>query len=175
MRVAVIDTSCVIALDAVSLIPRTSVMFSRLLLPKAVRRELFRRKNMKKRIQRLFRDLHFLAACDEYDQGVVDVLLSERRRQGLKDRGEAEAVAQAGTVGATAIIDDPFGRKLAADYRLECHGTLLVFTELNRRGFLPGDELSRHLRQLARQGLRLAWPEANEFLISIGQPSLERS
>jgi hypothetical protein len=41
-----IDASCVIILDHLNLLPQMSFLFSRVLVPKAVRTELFRRRNV---------------------------------------------------------------------------------------------------------------------------------
>ena len=54
-----------------------------------------------------------MVSCDDYDQGAVEVLPSGRIPLGKKDRGETEAVVQATAVGATVIVDDPWGRRLA--------------------------------------------------------------
>lgn len=101
-----IDTSCVIALDLVDLLPKLSFLFSAVLIPRAVRSELFRRRRTRDRIQALLRDYSFLQPCDEYDRGAADVLLVERARQGVADRGETEAVVQAAAVGSAVVVDD---------------------------------------------------------------------
>lgn len=49
-----IDSSCVIALDHLNLLPQLSLLFSRVLIPKAVREELFKRRVTKDRLQVLF-------------------------------------------------------------------------------------------------------------------------
>ena len=41
MRQCTIDTSCAIALDTLDLLPKLSWLFSRVLLPKALHKELF--------------------------------------------------------------------------------------------------------------------------------------
>jgi predicted nucleic acid-binding protein len=109
-----IDSSCVIALDHLDHLPKLSFLFSQVLLPKAVRNDLFRRTGTKKRVQSLFRTYAFVEPCDAYDKGAVDILLAERDREGTKDRGEAEAVVQAAQIGAMVIVDDQWGRELAA-------------------------------------------------------------
>lgn len=121
-----IDTSCVIALDAIDLIPLLSFLFSRVWLPKAVRAELFRRRRTKDRLRALLDAYDFLQNCDEYDHGAVDVLLLEWTGQGKKDRGEAEAIVQAAVLGATVVIDKRRGRRLAANFQLKCHGTIWI-------------------------------------------------
>jgi predicted nucleic acid-binding protein len=118
-----IDSSCVIALDHLDLLPQLSLLFSRVLVPKAVREELFKRRITKNRLQVLLDTYAFLERCDGYEKGTVDVLLVERTLQGRRDRGEAEAVVQASEFGATVLVDDPWGRELAARDGLDPHGT----------------------------------------------------
>ena len=96
-----IDTSCFIALDHLDLIPKLSFLFSQVLLPKAVRNELFRDTTTKDRVRFLFNAYGFVNRCDNYDKGAVDILLVERVRQGKEDRGEVEAIVQAAELGAT--------------------------------------------------------------------------
>lgn len=108
-----IDSSCVIALDHLNLVPMLSFLFSIVLVPKAVREELFKRRSAKDRLRSLFDAYAFFQRCDGYEQGAVDFLLAERKAQGAEDRGETEAVVQASQVGATVIVDDPWGRELA--------------------------------------------------------------
>jgi hypothetical protein len=93
-------------------VPKLSFLFSIALVPKAVREDLFKRRATKDRLQGLFEAYAFFQRCDGYEQGAVDFLLAERTRQGAEDRGEVEAVVQASQVGATAIVDDPWGREL---------------------------------------------------------------
>src|SRR5262245_1889617 len=106
-RSCTIDSSCVIALDHLDLVSRLSLLFTTVLVPKAVREDLFKRRTTKDRLQTVFADYAFFQRCDSYDQGTVDFLLAERRRLGRKDRGEVEAVVQASQLGATVIVDDP--------------------------------------------------------------------
>jgi hypothetical protein len=53
VRRSTIDSSCVIALDHLDLIPELSLLFSIVLVPKAVREDLFKRRVAKDRLQRL--------------------------------------------------------------------------------------------------------------------------
>ena len=129
-RRCTIDASCVIALDHLKLAPQLSLLFSEVLVPKAVRKDLFKRRGTKNRLQSLFEDYALFQRCNDYDQGAVDFLLAERARKGTKDRGEAEAVVQASQLGAVVIVDDRWGRRLAAGFDLETHGTLWVFGRL---------------------------------------------
>ena len=109
----VIDSSCVIALDALNLLPQLTYLFHRLLIPSAVEEDVNRRRRTKDRIKVLLRKYAFIEKCSDYDQTAVDLLLIERRLKGKgrpgpdeavlqnkKDRGEAEAVVQATEHGA---------------------------------------------------------------------------
>jgi predicted nucleic acid-binding protein len=120
-----IDSSCVIALDHLDLVPQLSLLFSEVLVPKSVREDLFKRRATKDRLQGLFEAYAFFQRCDHYDQGTVNFLLAERAREGDEDRGEAEAVVQASQVGAVVIVDDPWGRELAERDDLEFPRNLL--------------------------------------------------
>src|ERR1035441_3315852 len=98
-----IDSSCIIALDHLDLVPKLSFLFSVVLVPKAVQEELFKHEATEERLQAIFGSFAFFQHCDGYEQGTVDFLLAERDRQGAEDRGEVEAVVQASQVGATVI------------------------------------------------------------------------
>jgi hypothetical protein len=93
-RRCTIDSSCVIALDHLNLVPQLSLLFSTVLVPKAVREDLFKRRATKDRLQLLFDAYAFFQRCDGYEKGTVDFLLAERTREGARDRGEVEAVVQ---------------------------------------------------------------------------------
>ena len=173
--VCTIDTSCIVALDHLDLLPKLSLLFSRVLLPKAVRTELFKRRSTKDRLRTLLRSYAFIARCDEYDKGTVDVLLIERVKQGMEDRGETEAVVQAAGLGATVIVDDPGGRELAERNRLDYHGSLWVMKRLWELELLSGPSLREGLLRLRRQGIRLPWLSANALLAECGQAPLTDS
>jgi predicted nucleic acid-binding protein len=171
--VAVIDSSCVIALDSLNLLPKLTWLFDRLLLPKAVRVELNRRRITKDRIRLLQREFSpFLASCDKYDQGAVDVLLTRRAQSSKKDRGETEAVVQAAAEGAIVIIDDRRGRMLADQYSLQCHGTLWILERLQQLGLLTAPILRQHLEHLRLRRARFPVSAANELLQRLGQEPL---
>jgi predicted nucleic acid-binding protein len=172
VRRCTIDSSCVIALDHLELLPQLSLLFSIVLVPKAVREDLFKRRATKDRLQLIFDAYAFFQRCDGYDQGAVDFLLAERSRQGAQDRGEVEAVVQASQFGATVIVDDPWGRKLAARYDLELHGTLWVLQRFYELDLLSSNALRACFESLRLRGTRLPWATLNTFLLQIGQPPL---
>jgi predicted nucleic acid-binding protein len=169
-RRCTIDSSCVIALDHLGLVPKLSLLFSIVLVPKAVREDLFKRRATKNRLQSVLDTFAFFQRCDGYEQNTVDFLLAERAREGARDRGEAEAVVQASEFGAVVIIDDPWGRTLAERYDLDFHGTLWVLQRFHELGLLSSSALRDCLASLRRRGTRLPWEIVNNLLSEIGQP-----
>ena len=152
--------------------PQPSVLFSPVLVPKAVRNELFKLRATKDRLQVIFSTYGFFQRCDGYDQGTVDFLLAERTRLGVKDRGEVEAVVQASQFGAAVIVDDPWGRDLATREDLEFHGTVWVLQRFYQLGLLSST-LGDCFAVLRDRGVRLPWETVNELLVSIREEPLK--
>ena len=169
LPICTIDASIVVGLDHLNLLPQLSLLFSRVLLPKAVRTELYRRRETKDRLQAILRAYAFIERCDDYDKGAVDVLLVDRVRQGFEDRGEAEAVIQAAKVGATVIVDDPWGRGLAKRVGREFHGTIWVMRRFYELGLVTGPVARSSFLRLLDRGIRLPVASINEFLVEIGE------
>jgi predicted nucleic acid-binding protein len=167
-----IDSSCVIALDHLDLLPQLSFLYSCVLVPKAVREDLFKRRATKDRIRSLFDAYAFFQRCDGYEKGAVDFLLAERARQGMRDRGEVEAVVQASELGASVIVDDPWGRELAARDALDFHGTIWVLQRFWALGLISTTALRECFASLRRRGTRLRWETVNELLVKIGEQRL---
>jgi predicted nucleic acid-binding protein len=170
--VCTIDASSVIALDRLNLLPQLSFLFSQVLLPGAVRTELFRRKATKDRLKTILDSYAFVAPCDDYDKGAVDILLIERATQGVKDRGEAEAVVQAVEVGAMVVVDDRWGRKLARRFGRDFHGTFWVLRRFFDLGLISSGACRAHFVELFHYGIRLPKTLVNEFLVDIGEPPI---
>jgi predicted nucleic acid-binding protein len=166
---ATIDASCLVALDTVDLVPQLSLLFSRVLVPRAVRSELTRQKSTRKRRQVLLRKYAFLEPCDDYDLGVLGVFLAERVRTRTRDRGEMEAIAQAAKFSTAILIDDKLGRNLASRQSLEYHGTLWVLRRFRELDLITGSGLRVFLERLRKSGARIPVKEANELLIEIGE------
>jgi len=169
-----IDASCLIALDHLDLLPQLSLLYSRVLVPKAVRIELFRRRQTKDRLRAVFKWYAFVERCDDYDKASVDILLIERRRRRVKDRGEVEAVIQGAAAGAVVIVDDPWGRDLAERLGCSFHGTFWVLRRFFELGLSPSSVTRNHFVQLRRRGTFLPWDAVKEFLVSIGESPLPR-
>jgi predicted nucleic acid-binding protein len=167
-----IDSSCVIALDHLDLLPQLSLLFSRVLVPKAVREDLFKRRTTKDRLLSLFDSYAFFERCDDYEKGTVDFLVAERARQGMRDRGEVEAVVQASESGATVIVDDPWGRDLAARDDLDYHGTVWVLQRFYELGLMSSSALRICFRVLRDRGTRLPWETVDALLLEVGEDPL---
>jgi predicted nucleic acid-binding protein len=164
-----IDSSCVIALDHLELVPQLSLLFSIVLVPVAVRAELFKLQETEERLNFVFENYAFFQHCDDYEQGAVDILMAERTRLGARDRGEVEAVVQASQVGATVIVDDPGGRKLAERHALEFHGTLWVLQRFQELDLLTSAALRVAFFALRARGIRLPWDDVNTLLSRLGE------
>lgn len=171
-RRCTIDSSCVIALDHLGFVPKLSFLFSIVLVPKAVREDLFKRRATKNRLQGIFDAYAFFQRCDGYERGTVEFLLAERSRRGARDRGEAEAVVQASQFGAAIIVDDRWGRKLAARFDLEFHGTFWILQRFHELGLVSSGELRDCFASLGGRGIRMPWKGVNELLARIGESPL---
>lgn len=120
----------------------------------------------------MFASYAFLERCDDYDRGAVDLLLVERTRRGMQDRDEVEAVVQAAQQGAVVVVDDPWGRELAARDDLEYHGTFWVLKRFYELGLLSATSIRNCLAALSQRGTRLPWEMVSAFLVDIGQEPL---
>lgn len=168
-RGCTIDSSCVIALDHLDLLAKLSFLFSRVLVPKAVRQDLFKRRATKNRLQALFDSYAFFERCDDYEKGVVEFLLVERTRGGMRDRGEVEAVVQASPLGAAVIVDDPWGRALAENFDLEFHGTVWVLQRFGELELISSTAFREYFVALRQRGIRLPWETVNALLVERGE------
>ena len=105
----------------------------------------------------------------------MGVLRAEGVRLGKRDRGEAEAVVQAATLAATAVIDEPWGRRLARSHSLECHGTIWILEQLHALGLKESHDLRRNFQDLRRRGIRFPIRAANDLLRRIGEQPIDIS
>jgi predicted nucleic acid-binding protein len=168
-RIAVIDSSCIISLDALNLLPQLTFLFEKIHIPKAVRRELYDVRATRDRLRALLRQYAVIRRCNDYDQGAVNVLWSERHAEGSRDLGEVEAIVQAAKLGATVVVDDQWGRELAERYRLDYHGTLWILERLCELKLLSTAVLRVHLLTLQARGRYFPLDAANSLLERLGE------
>lgn len=170
--VAVIDTSSVIALDAIDAWSELTVLFDRLLLPDGVRTELQRRRAMKDRLRKVFDEYSYVEWCTDYDRTAADILRPERKVRRNKDKGEAETIVQASTRGAIVIVDDRWGRKQAELYRLDYWGTLRILERFYELGLRTGARIRSDLLTLKQRRIRLPTRAIRTLLNEMGEQPL---
>jgi predicted nucleic acid-binding protein len=171
-RSAVIDSSCIVSLDVLNLLPQLTYLFENIYIPKAVRRELYDVRSTRDRLRALLRQYAVIRRCNDYDQAAVNILWAERHSEGSKDLGEVEAVVQAAKLGAVAVVDDPWGRELAARFRLDYHGTLWILERLCELRLLFPAVLREHLLTLRARGRRFPLDAANGLLERVGEQGI---
>jgi predicted nucleic acid-binding protein len=154
------------------MIPQLSLLFEVVLVPRAVRREFYKRRAAKNQMRRLFRDFAFVRPCNDYEQAAVELHLIERARLNTRDQGEAEAVVQAAQFGAAVMVDDAWGREIAEKNDLEVHGTLWLVQQFYGLGLLSASAMRELFVLLRVNDRRLPWSAVNNYLRSIGQPDL---
>ena len=171
-RVATIDTSVLLSLQCTGMIGAVSLLFNRLLVPVAVRREVAARADRNSTALAALDEFEFLDACDDYDPASVDVLLQERMYRGEgRDQGEAEAVAQAAQRSAQMVlVDDALGRSWAKAMALEYHGTFWIFEQLRAKGVVT--QLRPHFDELLRSQRRQPLVSMNEILRKYDEPEI---
>ena len=146
------------------MISGVSALFTRLLVPTAVRRELAAKSHRNAAALQALEENVIFDACDDYDAVSLEVLLQERAFRGEgKDQGEAEAVAQAAKRSTQMVlVDDALGRSWAEMMKRECHGTLWIFEQLRILEYLSS--LRPLFEQLLQNGRRQPLLSMNEIL-----------
>lgn len=168
---AVLDSSCAIALAEAGLLPQLSTLFSQVLIPTAVRREL---SHLDHRID-LLRQLQtggFITYCKDYDQASADAMLTPQERRKKRNQGEAEAIVQASQYQATVLVDDRDARNKAFLRGLRCTGSLGIVIQLHDSFFLSPAECRLAFVRIIAAGCRLPLQQVNQFLDRIGQQPL---
>lgn len=161
-----------LSLQCTGMISAISILFARLLVPVAVRREIAAKSRQNAAALQALAEYAIFDACDDYDQASVEVLLQERTFRGEgKDQGEAEAVAQAAQRSVQMVlVDDPLGRNWAKAMSLECHGTLWIFEQLRILEHIGN--LRPLFEQLLKNGRRQPLPAMNEILRKYHEPEI---
>ncbi len=170
--IATIDTSVLVSLQCAGLLSALSVQFERVLVPTAVRAELVAGGAKNQAALAALAEYAFFENCDDYDPALVTLLLGTRTsvKEG-RDQGEAEAIIQAAKRRADMVlVDDPLGRKWAANHSLACHGTIWVCGELRRTGYL--NELRKYYVAMLLSGRRQPVEEMNRILREFGEKGI---
>ena len=70
------------------------------------------------------------------------------------------------------LVDDKWGRKLAANFHLEVHGTLCILQRFQELGLITATDLRRHFLALRELGIRLRWGKVDTLLDNLGEEPL---
>jgi predicted nucleic acid-binding protein len=70
------------------------------------------------------------------------------------------------------IVDDRWGRKLAASFDLEFHGTLWILQRFQELELITSTDLRRHLLRLRELRIRLPWTQVETLLSKLGEERL---
>jgi predicted nucleic acid-binding protein len=131
LRIAVVDASPLINLAHLNLARELTLFFDRVYVPRAVQRELNRKKRFRYRLNKLYAT-GFFVRCKIADPFNVELLRAEL------DEGEAEALIQAQEQRALFFIgDERRARQIAARMGRKAVGTLRLLARLNLEGRAP--------------------------------------
>lgn len=130
--IVVADTSPLIALAVMDLLPVLNILFKTVLVPSAVVTECL--DNLSKP-----RAVDISAALT--DRLLVEQSASDRSYcellANVLDPGEAEAIALAKELGAVAMIDERAARAVAAREKIACIGSLYVLIKARQEKLIP--------------------------------------
>jgi len=142
VRIAVIDSSPLINLTHLELARHMALFFDRVYVPRAVQREVNRKRRFRYRLNKLYRTGLF-TRCAAADLTNVRLLRTEL------DEGEAEALIQAQEKAALVFIaDEKRAREIAEAMGLKPVGTLRILARLNLEDQAPAlGTLVRKLQQ----------------------------
>ncbi|MBZ0118388.1 MAG: DUF3368 domain-containing protein [Sandaracinaceae bacterium] len=157
-RVAVIDSSVVIALVAVDQLHLLDAFFSEVRVPLEVyQHELAAKRAAKepdelRRLSRITMELHVHPVPDAAS---------------MLGRGEQQAIAAALAHDAMLLVDERRARRVAQELHIEVRGTLGILLEGKRRGLIP--LVGPFVAELLRGGFRLSDDLVRSVLQAAGE------
>lgn len=146
-EIVIVDTSSLIALDKIDLLPLLCKIYSEVLIPETVIKE--------------FGDVSLpCASIKKLESNLIKLLITDLNL----GRGEAEVIALASQTGTRMMVDDLRARKIAANMGLTITGTIgflikaaklgLIKSayekvqELRNKGFYVSDKLFDRIKKL---------------------------
>jgi len=127
-RIAVVDSSPLISLMYLGLASELPAFFDRVLVPRAVHREVNKKGRFRYRLKKLY-ESGFYRKCTVGDLTNVQLLRDKL------DEGEAEALIQAQEMAVAYFIgDEKKAREIGTIFHLKCVGTVRLLGRLNREG-----------------------------------------
>jgi uncharacterized protein len=167
---AVVDTSCLICLLHLDLLPKLVLRYDTIYIPRYVWGEVGRKGKSRHRLQRLLSEYPFLKKCHVINE--VDARLlydSELNVLAPIDRGEAEAIIQARERGVSEVLmDEGVDRIIAQRHNLKVKGTLGLLKEFNQMGIV--DEIKPLVEKLRKDlNFRISPKLLKQILIEVGE------
>ena len=142
MRIAIIDSSCLISLSHLGLAPKLSLFFQLVFVPVSVQREVNKKHRFRYRLNKLYESGLF-QKCVVADRVRVEWLLDELHE------GEAEALVQAQERQAAFFIgDERRAREISQLMGIKPLGTARLLARLNMDGL--ADDPRSLVRRLRR-------------------------
>jgi predicted nucleic acid-binding protein len=143
MRIAVIDSSCLICLAHLDLAPKLALYFDVVYVPRNVQSEFNKKHRSRYRLNKLFESGLF-RKCNYRDETNFRLLSSEL------DAGEAEGLVQAQERGAQFfLVDEQQARKFGVRQGLVLCGTLRLLARLCLEGY--SEDIWLLVRKLRRE------------------------
>lgn len=165
----VIDASCLICLWDLDLLPKLSLRYNTVYIPRHVLDEARRKGRAKKRLQELIEEYDALLKVCDVGNPFDAQLLYDRflNPESPIHRGEAEVIIQAREQGVSEVlIDDKDGRKIAMRHTLNVRGTLGVLIELKQIEII--EEVKPLIAKLGSK-LRISRKVLKEELEKVGE------
>jgi predicted nucleic acid-binding protein len=129
MRIAIIDSSCLICLEHLNLASRLALYFDIVYVPRSVQLEVNRKNRSRYRLNKLFRAGLF-QKCASKDDTNFRLLATEL------GAGEAEALIQAQERGAEFfLVDERKARRIASRQGLIPYGTVRLLARFCLEGY----------------------------------------
>ncbi len=155
--IVVADTSPLIALAVMDLLPVLNTLFETVLVPSAAVTECFNNLSKPKAdTTRAALSTELLTEQSATDQSYCELLAN------VLDPGEAEAIALAKELSAVALIDERAARAVATRENISCIGSLYVLIKAKQKKLIPA--VAPLLNRLLDHGYHLSGSLVNYVL-----------
>jgi len=143
MRLAVIDSSCLIGLVHLGLASKLALYFDIVYVPRSVQTECNRKHRYRYHLNKLF-EAGVFQKCMRKDETNFQLLIAELHA------GEAEGLVQAQERGAEFfLVDESKARKIGARQGLTLYGTVRLLARLRLEGY--AEDTWRLVRKLRKE------------------------
>jgi predicted nucleic acid-binding protein len=166
MRIAIIDSSCLINLAHLKLASKLRLFFDRVYVPRGVQIEVNRKHRARYLLNKLFHD-GALQKCACKDETSFQFLIREL------DSGEAEALVQAQEQGAEFFLADELkARAISTRRGLTPYGTVRLLAHFCRDGY--AEDIWALVRKLKRERGFHVGDEVVEMAIALSETPIGR-